>query len=236
MPLDIRCREIARSSLLLAHVSDEIADRFLSEARIRDYPRGAQIFLQGEAAQSVFIAIDGWVKLYRTTRSGAEAVVGVLTRGSSFAETMALQSVRYPVAAEAVTDCRLLHISARAMQRWLKEEPELMLAVLASSYAHMRTLITQIEGLKAKTGAQRLAAFLLELCPCETGACTVKLPYEKVLIAGRLGIQPESLSRAFARLKCAGVSVRHSNAAIADVAALRRFAEEDRAEAWVKSN
>jgi hypothetical protein len=45
----------------------------------------------------------------------------------------------------------------------------------------------------------------------------VTLPYDKVLIAGRLGMKPESLSRAFARLKDQGVTISQNVAEIDDV-------------------
>ena len=60
------------------------------------------------------------------------------------------------------------------------------------------------------------------------------LPYDKVLIAGRLGMKPESLSRAFVRLRDEGVTIRQNRAVIEDVTALRSFAEEDPAMAWAR--
>ncbi len=61
------------------------------------------------------------------------------------------------------------------------------------------------------------------------------LPYDKVLIAGRLGMKPESLSRSFARLKEVGVSVTQNHAAISEVEQLRAYVEEDPAEAWSRA-
>jgi hypothetical protein len=49
------------------------------------------------------------------------------------------------------------------------------------------------------------------------------LPYDKALIAGRLGMQPESLSRAFARLKQIGVHIEQNIAIIDDVGRLRHY-------------
>jgi len=51
----------------------------------------------------------------------------------------------------------------------------------------------------------------------------VTLPYDKNLIAGRLGMKPESLSRAFAKLRAQGVTVRQNHAAIADVERLQSY-------------
>ena len=47
-------------------------------------------------------------------------------------------------------------------------------------------------------------------------------------VPGRLGMKPESLSRAFARLRGLGVSVEQSTVEIADVARLREYAESER--------
>jgi hypothetical protein len=62
----------------------------------------------------------------------------------------------------------------------------------------------------------------------EQGHCAVALPYDKLLIAGQLGLTPESLSRAFARLRSIGVVVDASHVVVRDVAKLRQLANDDR--------
>ena len=227
--------EIAREALILKSLPQDLAQELLGNASSRAYARGETIFLQGEPAEQVFIVLEGWVKLFRLTPNGTEAVVGVFTQGHSFAEAAVFSGVPYPVAAEAVTDCQLLAIPARTILSRMRARPELCLSVLASSFKHLHGLVSQIEQLKAHTGAQRLAEFLVDLCPVETGACTITLPYDKSLIAGRLGMKPESLSRAFGRLREQGVSVSHNQAAIRDVESLRDYVEEDRALAWSRA-
>ncbi|MDP2740737.1 MAG: Crp/Fnr family transcriptional regulator [Pseudorhodobacter sp.] len=226
---------IARHSILLSGVSEEIAETLLAGARVRQYGRGATLFLQGEKASAIYIVLEGWAKLYRISPNGAEAVVGVFTKGGSFGEAVALRNGTYPVAAEAVTDCAVLWIEAEAILRLIRSSPEVAVAILSSTFSHLHALVTQLQQLKAQTGAQRLAEFLLDLAVCPAGACAVVLPYDKTLIAGRLGMKPESLSRAFAKLRGLGVSIRQNHAAIADVTALRRFAEEDPADAWARA-
>jgi CRP-like cAMP-binding protein len=226
---------IAKQSILFSSLPDDLADTLLERAATQSFDRGATIFLQGEPASSIYIVLEGWVKLFRISPSGAEAVVGVFTRGRSFGEAAAFREDVYPVAAEAVTDCRLLQVRAATILETMKSRPELCTAILASTFRHLHSLIAQVEQLKAHTGAQRVAEFLLELCPVGEGACAVTLPYDKILIAGRLGMKPESLSRAFARLRANGVRVKQNHAAIADVAKLREYVEEDRAAAWSKA-
>jgi CRP-like cAMP-binding protein len=228
-------RKIASGSILLSGASPEAAELLLKSSRVRGFDRGATLFLQGEKASAIYIVLDGWVKLYRIAPNGAEAVVGVFTKGRSFGEAVAFQHDVYPVAAEAVTDCRVIRIEAETYLRQIRENPEFAVAVLSATFVHLQSLVVQVEALKAQTGAQRLAEFLLELAECSFGECEVVLPYDKVLIAGRLGMKPESLSRAFAKLRDHGVAIRQNHASIADIQALRDFAFEDPAMSWSKN-
>jgi len=218
----------ARQSIIMRSMPDEAAQALVAESACASLSRGETVFIQGDRATSVFIVLDGWVKLYRITPTGGEAVVSVFTRGDSFGEGVAFCDEVYPVSAEAVTSARLLQVRASRLQEMMKARPELCLAMLASTFRHLRALVTQIEQLKAQSGPQRIAEFLLDLCPVEDGACAVTLPYDKVLIAGRLGMKPESLSRAFVRLRDVGVQVVQNQANIGDVARLRAYVEADR--------
>ena len=47
-------------------------------------------------------------------------------------------------------------------------------------------------------------------------------------MAARLGLQPESLSRTFAKLRSLGITVQAANVAVGDVAKLRRLARDGR--------
>jgi CRP-like cAMP-binding protein len=183
---------------------------------------------QEAPATAFFIVIDGWVKLYRSTASGEETVINVLKKGDSFGEAVALTGSRYIASAEAISDARVARIPADHITRCIRENPELALSMIASTSQRLEMMVTQIEQLKAQSGVQRVAEFIASLAAVERGACAVVLPYDKVLIASRLGLTPEYLSRAFARLRNLGVSVNASRVVVQDVAKLRRLAGEDR--------
>jgi CRP-like cAMP-binding protein len=227
--------DIARRSNFIAGMPPDLASAVLAQSVSQSYSRGETIFSQGEPARTLYVVLEGWVKLYRIAPNGGEVVVGVFTGGQSFAEAVAMKGADFPVAAEAVTDCRVMQISASFIFELMRRRPEIVGSIVASMYAHFHALVAQIEQLKAQTGAQRLAEFLLELCQVESGGCAVRLPYDKALIAGRLGMKPESLSRAFSRLRKVGVAINQNNAVIADVARLREFAGQDPALAWSRA-
>ena len=187
------------------------------------------LFRQGDPATAFFIVIDGWIKLYRITLSGEETVVNVLTRGGSYAESHALTGACYPATAEAVSNSRVVRIPANHVVRCIRESPDIALAMIASASHHLHDLVQQIEQLKAQSGVQRVAEFLASLVPVESGSCDIALPYDKLLIAARLGLKPESLSRTFAKLRSVGVAVHASHVAVTDIGRLRQIASDERA-------
>ncbi len=186
------------------------------------------VFRQSDPATAFFIVIAGWVKLYRLTIAGDEAVIQVFTKGDSFAEAAALTGDPYLATAEAVSDARVVRIPAEHVVKCIRGMPEIALAMIASTSQHMQHLVQQVEQLKAQTGLQRLAEFLAWLCPLDGDKCTIALPYDKALIAGRLGLKPESLSRAFARLRSVGVIVHASHIVVRDPHKLSELAADDR--------
>lgn len=186
------------------------------------------LFRQSDPATAFFIVMDGWIKLYRITISGDETLIHLLTKGDSFAEAVAFTGNRYPATAEAVSAARVVRIPADHVVRCIRENLDIALAMIASTSQHLHHLVQQIEQLKAQSGVQRVAEFLSSLCSVESGPSLIALPYDKVVIAARLGLKPESLSRAFAKLRSVGVEVRASHVAIGDVARLRNLAADDR--------
>ena len=79
--------------------------------------------------------------------------------------------------------------------------------------------------LKLRSSPQRLAKYLLSLVnePEETPARFV-LPFEKRLLAARIGCSQENLSRAFAALRPLGVETQRGVVVLRDLPRLRSFA------------
>ena len=225
--MDEKTKTIAKGSLFLTSLPEIEAAKILSQTTEMEFAQGETIFLQGDPAKTIYIVIQGWVKLYRMAPNGAEAIVGVFTGGHSFGEALALRHQVYPVAAEAVTNSRILCLPTSVLTNMIKECPEVAVSILAATFHHLHSMVFQLEQLKAFSGAQRVAEFLVELCPVDKGACTITLPYDKTLIAGRLGMKPESLSRAFVKLREYGVTIRQNSAAISDVVLLHGFGMGD---------
>lgn len=203
---------------------DNAVLRLVGNKGPRVFDKGVMLFQQGEPADAFYVILDGWVKISRISADGDETIVGVFSRGESFAEAAMFLGGQYPVNAEIISPCRLVRIDAQVFRKLIHDEPDLALAMLASSSRHLKFLVEHIEQIKLLSAPRRIAEFLVGLCPHGEGECTITLPYEKSLIANRLGMKPESFSRALVKLRPTGVSVERDHVSIADVAALERYA------------
>lgn len=201
--------------------------RLLEGARVESWSRGSLLFRQDEPATHFYVILIGWVKLFRSTSGGQESVVHVFTRGESFAEAAIFAGGEYPVSASIPDTSRLLAVPAEPFLRVLESDPAVARNMLAAMSRHLRQLVTRLEQVSSQPAPRRLAGFLLGLAPEAEGPVEVRLPIDKALIAARLGMQPETLSRAFARLRREGVETVGDRIRVSDIERLRRIAAGD---------
>ena len=212
---------------LFSGMTDETTMNLLIDATMRRYPRGTSLFMQGEQADRFFIILEGWVKGFRQAPDGHESVIAVFGPGESFAEAAMFVSGNFPISAEIVADARLLVIPRGGLLNQLRQDPDIALKMLASMSRRLRGFVQQVEQLTVKSATQRLAAFLEKLVDVEEGSDEFELPLDKMLIAGRLGMQPETLSRALSKLRAIGVATEGHRVIIKDVGALHAINDDD---------
>lgn len=225
--LDATETELLRRVPLFQGLTDRQLERLLDQALVRRWPRGSVLFVQGDPADRMFVVLEGWIRLVRTTREGQEVTIHIFGRGESLAEAAVFQMGSYPVTGLVVEETRLLTIPAESLFACLRAHTELCFNMMASLARRLHGFVQQIEQLSTRSTAERLALFLCRLCVAEAGSCTIRLPLDKTLIAARLGMQPETLSRSLAKLREVGVESRGAVVVVHDIAALRRFARLD---------
>jgi CRP-like cAMP-binding protein len=121
------------------------------------------IFTQGDTADAVFYIQTGKVKLTVVSKTGKEAMIGIVGEGDFFGEgSLAGQTLRMG-SATAMTDCAVLRIEKRAMMEALHREHEfsdLFVAYLLSrNIRYEEDLVDQL----FNSSEKRLARILLLL-------------------------------------------------------------------------
>jgi CRP/FNR family transcriptional regulator, transcriptional activator FtrB len=210
-----------------AALPDELLQRLALHAEARRLPAGAMLFEQGSMPRHLHVLLEGQVGLLGADSDGQTTVVEVLRPVDQFILAAVLTDAPHLMSARALTAVQLYLIDAGVLRSAVESAPRLAVAMIVSLSRHYRMLVRQVKDLKLRTTAQRLGVFLLALAREQGDRDRLTLPYDKQLLAGRLGTTPENLSRAFAALRAHGVRTSGAVVRLEDRARLAAFADPD---------
>jgi CRP/FNR family transcriptional regulator, dissimilatory nitrate respiration regulator len=187
---------------------------------------GQHLFFQGQKADHFYLVIQGQIKLTRLTPDGNEKVIEIILSGQTFAEAvMFMNREEYPVTATAISPTQLYSFQNRAFMEILRNNNEVCFRLLGDVSMRLRGRLQEIENLTMKNAAYRVVRYFLNELEKQPGSPdTMELAIQKQLIASRLSIKPETLSRIFSTLRDQGIIDMQGKALrIVDVERLKAF-------------
>lgn len=181
---------------LFQTVPEAVLAKLANVARVQYFKKGTVLFNDTDASHYFIYAIKGWVKLCRTASDGTEVIVDVFNDHQYSGETFIFEEKKTAYFVEAISDLEILIIPNEILKKLVTESHALSLAFLKATLNKHIKLTMEVEHLSVKNAMQRLGCFLLRLCATQKSEdITIKLPYDKSLLASRLGIRPETFSR-----------------------------------------
>ena len=210
----------------LAGLEPSLQHSLLSHAEVRSYRKGRMLFEEGGSPDCLFVLMSGMVELF-TRKGKKDIVVLILWPNDVFMPAAALYDEPYLLSGRTLATSRALLMNARHVREQVREHPELARRVTRVMAGQFRMAVRHIKDLKLRNGPERLAAFLYRLAT-ETGQNGyADLPIAKAVLASRLGLSAESLSRALQMLSKHGLTVRGSRVIITDRERLSQFCAPD---------
>lgn len=220
--------DLLRLAPLFESLDDSLIAALAAISREARLPAGEELCRQGETPAHLHVLLEGQVALWGNAPDGSAAVVEVVRPPGYFVLATVLTRLPYLTTARTISPTRVILIDAAGLHELLEREVGLAAALLLAEAVNFRSLVRQVQDLKLRTAAQRLGCYLLALAddPDATTA-RFRLPFDKRLLAARLGCRQENLSRAFAALRNVGVETHGARVILHDIPALRAFAVPD---------
>ena len=224
MDISFLDKQQLKSGYLLAALGEPEFEVVLERSTVRTLAPGERLFDQGDPCTHFFFVLSGIIKLCRVAPSGEEKVMDLVRQGHYFAEAVMFMGGHYPVHACALEATRLVALDNQRFLGLLRGNSDLCLRMMSTMSRRMHGLINEIDHLSLHSGAQRVIGYLLEQLPDDVAPPSVRLLVPKHVIASRLGIQPETLSRVLAKLRGEHlIDVHDDTIVLNDVEALRRL-------------
>jgi len=218
--------DVIRQLDLFAQASPQIFDDMMSVSFLQRFPPKVELVRQNEHADFLYVSLEGQVELYATSGS-RETVIEVLDPVALFIVAAILNEELCLVSARTLSACRILMIPADSVRRAMESDINFMRAMVFDMARRYRRGVKEVKNLKLRTSVERLANWLLRMRAMQNHGGYIELPYEKRILASRLGMTPENLSRGFAALSEQGIKVDGSRIVFVDVEKLENFANID---------
>jgi len=193
--------EAVRRIYLFSGMGDQDFLDVMTQASSVTLAPGQLLFNQGDSANAFYWVAEGVIRLFRASPQGDEKVIELAGANRLFAEATLFMGGRYPVNAVAQSPSRLVAFDSRAFKDWLSRDTERCFRMMAGMSARLHKLVNEIDRLTLMKGADRLLQYLLDHSdPDDTGRQRVEWEAPKQVIASRIGVKPETLSRLLHKL------------------------------------
>lgn len=178
-------------------------DSFFSQYKVRKYPKGQILILNGEDTNYVYNIVEGRVKQYDVTYRGDEIVLNTFKPPAFFPMSLAINKTENPYIYEAETEIEVRQAPADEVVAFLKATPEVLFDLLSRVYRGVDGLIGRMAHLMASSAKGRLMFELLIECRRfgkEQSNGSYVLTINEKELGAKAGLSRETVSREMSKL------------------------------------
>ncbi len=197
MEKDTAQYETIRGHYLFSGLDDEVFEALATDITVETFEKGEVLFHRGDPAKAFYFIESGHIELSLISPDGQKKIIEVIGHGRTFAEAIVfMRGHKFPVNAEALTDAVVYRIPNDAYLSLLQENCDACLRLLSDVCRHLHQRVQEIERLTIQNARSRLSSYLIDhIVETNDDEATVRLDLPKHIIASRLSITPETLSR-----------------------------------------
>ena len=200
--------ESLRSHYLFAGLEADDFERLAEGVSVVNLDKGSILFHRGDNAEFFYFIESGLVELSLISPTGDKKTLEVIGPGRTFGEAVAfMRGHKYPVTAEALEATTLCRIPNGAYVELVRSDSDASMRLLADLSKHLHDRVREIEHLTVQNARTRLTSYLVDHLVGEPvdDQATARLDLPRHVIASRLSIQPETLSRLLRNLADEGL-------------------------------
>jgi CRP/FNR family transcriptional regulator, transcriptional activator FtrB len=213
---------LIRAVPLFRDVREVQFKRLMNAAFLQRFPERIVLCKEGELPDFLHIVIEGSAELFGSD-AGRETTIGILHPVTTFILAAVVRDEVYLKSARTLTPAQILMIPAVAVRGVFGHDAAFARAVVGELADRYRDIVRALKDEKLRTGAQRLANWILR-ANSQDRRSNIELQFDKRTLASLLGMTPENLSRNLAQLAGHGVKSTGRDIVIEDERALHQFA------------
>lgn len=215
---------------IFSRLSEPQVAELATDARLSHLGRGTPVLHRGEPLPGLIGIGYGLLKLAARGVNSEERVLRLLGAGESFGAASILLGRPCPVDVVTLSDTLLVTVPTTRVLKLVDLDPKFAHRMMLALAERNMGLLSELATRALQRGIQRVACYLDSLARPLDGSerCMATLPVAKAVIASRLGMKKETLSRLLHELAQNGlIVVRGPEVEILDRARLAEIAYRD---------
>jgi CRP-like cAMP-binding protein len=198
-----KIRNILANTPLFKLLGEHELERIVANTVAQRTSTGVALVGQGDRAGGMYWVVYGQLKVSVSSKQGGEVTLAILGPGKCFGLGEMVLDQPYVASVKTTADCLLLHIGREAVLDLAAGNPAFGRALLTRLGRQFYALMEDIESY-AQSARQRVARYLLRHSE-RANSPEIELVANKVVVASRLSVTPETLSRLFRDFSAEGL-------------------------------
>jgi CRP-like cAMP-binding protein len=218
---------------VFADLSPQDFETLLPDVSERRYGRGEVVWLEGDAAESLYVVAEGQLKAFRVSRDGAEVILGFSSSGDVMGEVGLFHPTgRRQVSVSAMQPSRCLTIPRAPLLAFMAAHPVTMERMLQRLSTITVRAAYSFTGVAFEDIRRRVAGALLALAS-EFGeevadGTRIRLQLSQGALAALVAASRENVNRALSTFVSSDAVIqRDGHFVVRDWAALRQLRDGD---------
>jgi len=210
---------------LLGSASEEHTQKIAAAASLRTASSRTILFAEGSRVEHLFVFVRGSVELF-SEQDERRFTISVV-RGPRPVEVSSLLAERHPLSARILEPSEFVSVPAKLLLELAGRDAGLADALVHELAKESLQIIEDFKKHRLLNTTARIAHWMLQSDHQNGGSGRIVIPFDKRVLASYLGMTPEQLSRGFATLVSAGVTVDGRTVSIANREKLTRIAQRE---------
>ncbi|KAB8039217.1 cyclic nucleotide-binding domain-containing protein [Silvanigrella paludirubra] len=214
---------------LFPSLSEEDLLRFQENSSVIRLKKGQNLFISGDTPRSIYGVANGCLKIVRESQEGESVITRIVRAGQIVGIREVFGEFKYGRTSVALKDSEVFSIEKTIVLDLIQRSPAVSLQFMKIFCNELSRLEKRIESDLYRPAKNRVASVIFELFNlfADEGAQNFEPPLNRRDIAELADVTPETVSRAIADFKQAGIMETHgSSFTILDTISLQNEAEE----------
>lgn len=189
---------------MFSDLANSETDILTKHCTTRNYPANSILINEGDDSSSLYVIVEGEVKVFVNDEQGKEAILSIMGEGEYFGELSLIDDAPRSASVMTIKPTKVMIITKADFKRCLNDYPELAFNLIRAMSKQIRALTDSVKNLSLMDVYGRVAHTLLDLADDRDGKQVIDQRLTHQDIANMVGASREMVSRILKDLSTGG--------------------------------